>query len=199
MRRQGAHPEARLRRARRSGTRSGQGLVEFSLILPFILFVCFFCVDAGRLVYTYNAISSIARDGARTASLASQTYKDCLTFSRVEAEGGAFGITADPNSTVGDSDPNNPGTPGPSTPTPGAGYVYIFPAVATGSPPDSISACSSNTPRQLGAPPTNDVTVLVQYQFVPFTPLVADLLGGITVKAISVEQDECQSGTGATC
>ena len=188
-----------LRRAARSGTRSGQGLVEFSLILPFILFVCFFCVDAGRLIYTYNSISSIARDGARTASLASQTYSDCLTFSRVEAEGGAFGITADPNSAYGNSDPNTTGSPGPSTPGPGQGYVYIFPAVASGSPPDSSSNCASTSPRQLGAPPTNDVTVLVQYKFVPFTPLLANLLGGITVKAISVEQDECQSGTGATC
>ena len=186
-------------RAGRQGTRSGQGLVEFSLILPFVLFVCFFCIDAGRLVYTYNSISSIARDGARTASLASQTYSDCLTFSRVESEGAPFGITADPNSSYGDSDPNNPGTPGPSNPSPGNGYVYVFPAVATASPPDSAPNCSSTSPRQLGAPPTNDVTVLVEYRFVPFTPLVANLLGGITVKAISVEQDECQSGTGATC
>ena len=179
--------------------RSGQGLVEFALVVPVILLLCFFCVDAGRLVYTYNVLSSIARDGARTASLASQTYSDCLTFSRVEAAGGSFAIQADPNSYYGDTDPNAPGSPGPSAPQPGRGYVYIFPAVATGPPPDSTSNCASTSPRQLGAPPTNDVTVQVQYEFVPLTPLVSNLLSGITVKAISVEQDECQSGSGATC
>jgi len=163
-------------------------MVEFAIILPFILFVVFFCIDAGRLVYTYNAISSIARDGARTASLGTQFESDCLTLSRVEAAGKGFPITPDPNSIAGNTDPNNPGALGPRTPGIGQGYVYVFPAVATDDPPDSN--CSSSSSRQWASGQVHDVAVQVQYQFLPLTPFVGSLLNGITVKSISVEQQE---------
>jgi Flp pilus assembly protein TadG len=173
-------------------------MVEFALILPVLLFVICFCIDAGRLVYTYNAISSVARDGARTASLGTQFESDCLTLSRVEAAGQAFPINADPNSIVGNSDPNNPGALAPTSPSLGKGYVYIFPAVATADPPDSSSSpdnCDSTSPRQWGTAQIHDISVQVQYQFVPLTPLVGQWLNGITVKAISVEQQEpCPGG-----
>jgi Flp pilus assembly protein TadG len=172
-------------------------MVEFALILPVILFVVFFCIDAGRLIYTYNAISSVARDGARTASLGTQFQSDCLTLSRVEAAGKGFPINADPNSIAGNTDPNNPGTPGPSAPGVGQGYVYIFPAVSTADPPDSQSSPDNcdGASRQWGTAQIHDVSVEVQYQFVPLTPLVGQWLGGITVKAISVEQVEpCPGG-----
>lgn len=187
------------RRARSAGQGSGcvfrrrdgedaQGLVEFAIILPFILFTVFFCIDAGRLVYTYNAISSVARDGARTASLSTELQSDCRTLSRVEAAGRGFPIVADPNSIVGNTDPNNPGALAPTAPTTGQGYVYVFPAVATGDPPDSN--CASSATRQWGTAQIHDVSVEIQYKFIPLTPLATNLLGGITVKSISVEQVE---------
>ena len=162
-------------------------------MLPLVLFVVFFSIDAARLVYTYNAISSVARDGARTASLGTQFESDCLTLQRVEAAGRGFPINADPNSIVGNTDPNNPGTPGPSTPAAGFGYVYIYPAVATGDPPDSN--CNSTSARQWASGAIHDVSVQVEYSFIPLTPLATNLLGNITVKAISVEQVEpCVGG-----
>jgi len=184
---------SRRRASGRRGGQNAQGLVEFALILPVVLAAVFFCIDAGRLVYTYNAISSIARDGARTATLGTQFQSDCLTLSRVEAAGQGFPIAADPNSVVGNTDPNNPGTPGPTTPAIGKGYVYIFPAVATAAPPDSN--CSSTASRQWSAN-VHDVSVQVEYKFLPLTPLLGNLLNGITVKSISVEQVEpCPGGT----
>ena len=182
-----------IRRRRRRPGQDAQGLVEFALVLPLVLFVVFFSIDAARLVYTYNAISSVARDGARTASLGTQFQSDCLTLQRVEAAGRGFPINADPNSVVGNTDPNTSGTPGPNTPTAGYGYVYIFPAVATGSPPDAN--CSSTSGRQWASGANQDVSVQVTYSFIPLTPLANNLLGSITVKAISVERTEpCVGG-----
>ena len=97
-------------------------------------------------------------------------------------------IVPDPNSIVGNTDPNNPGAVGPSTPGIGQGYAYVFPAVATADPPDSN--CSSSASRQWASGQVHDVAVQVQYQFLPLTPFVGSLLNGITVKAISVEQQE---------
>lgn len=45
----------------------GQSLVEFALVFPLFLLIIFGIVDAGRLIYTYNTVSSAARDGARVA------------------------------------------------------------------------------------------------------------------------------------
>src|SRR4051812_28489854 len=45
----------------------GQALVEFALVIPLFLLLLFGIVDAGRLVFTYNAVSNAARDGARVA------------------------------------------------------------------------------------------------------------------------------------
>jgi Flp pilus assembly protein TadG len=47
--------------------RRGQALVEFALVLPIIVLLIFGVIDAGRLVFTYNAVSNASRDGARVA------------------------------------------------------------------------------------------------------------------------------------
>jgi Flp pilus assembly protein TadG len=56
-------------RERRFRSQRSQALVEFSLVAPLFLLILFAAVDIGRLLYAYTAISSAARDGARTASL----------------------------------------------------------------------------------------------------------------------------------
>jgi hypothetical protein len=43
----------------------GQGLVEFSLILPVVLLLILGIIEFGRLMITYTAISSASREGAR--------------------------------------------------------------------------------------------------------------------------------------
>src|SRR5579863_2048419 len=93
------HPERVVvpaRPARRMNTRrrgqNAQGMIEFALVLPVILFVVFFTIDGARLVYTYNSLDSIARDGARTASLSTSTSSDCLILDRVVAAGQGFPI-----------------------------------------------------------------------------------------------------------
>jgi Flp pilus assembly protein TadG len=161
-----------------------QALVEFSMVAPIFLIVIFAAIDISRLLYVYTAISSAARDGARTASFQTAIYSDCQIIQEVELVGQGFPVRMDPNSVVGDSDPNNPsGSLQPSMPPPNVGYAYIWPAVATANPPDSN--CNSGTPRAVSQS-VRHVAVEVQYHFVALTPFVAQLTPGIIVKTISV-------------
>lgn len=161
-----------------------QALVEFSMVAPIFLIVIFAAIDISRLLYVYTAISSAARDGARTASFQTAIYSDCQIIQEVELVGQGFPVRMDPRSLVGDSDPNNPsGGLQPSQPPPNIGYAYIWPAVATANPPDSN--CNSGVPRAVSQS-VKHVAVEVQYHFVPLTPFVAQLTNGIIVKTISV-------------
>jgi len=167
------------RRSQRS-----QALVEFSLVAPVFLLILFSAVDICRLLYAYTAISSAARDGARTASLTGSLFSDCQIIQEVELVGQGFPVRMDPNSLVGDSDPNNPsGALQPTTPPPNEGYAYIWPAVSTAEPPDSN--CNSNTQRAV-SPTVKHVAVEIQYHFVPLLPFVNSFTSNIIVKTVSV-------------
>jgi Flp pilus assembly protein TadG len=175
-----------LRRWRRS--QRSQALVEFSMVAPLLLFVIFSAIDISRLMYAYTAISSAARDGARTASLSGSLYSDCQIIQEVELVGQGFPVRMDPNSLVGNSDPNNPAGPlQPSTPPPNVGYAYIWPAVATAYPPDSN--CTSSTQRAI-SPTVKHVAVEVQFHFVPLLPLVNNFTSNIIIKTVSVVTEE---------
>jgi len=154
------------------------------MVAPIFLVVIFAAIDISRLLYAYTAISSAARDGARTASMQTAIYSDCQIIKQVELVGQGFPVRMDPNSLVGNSDPNQPsGGLQPSTPPPNVGYAYIWPAVATADPPDAN--CDSGQPRAISQT-VRHVSVEVQYHFVAMTPFIAQLTGGIIVKTVSV-------------
>jgi hypothetical protein len=149
-----------------------------------LLLVIFVAIDLGRLMYTFSAISSAARDGARTASLAAAIYSDCQIIQEVELVGQGFPVKMDPNSLLGNSDPNNPsGGLQPTSPPPNVGYAYIWPAVATADPPDSN--CNSTQPRAVSHS-VKHVAVEIQYHFTALTPLIAQWTNGFIVKTVSV-------------
>jgi hypothetical protein len=52
---------------RRRGRRSGQGLVEFALVLPVFVLTLVALFDLGRAVFAYNTLTNAAREGARLA------------------------------------------------------------------------------------------------------------------------------------
>jgi len=58
-----------LGRARRGITHRsrGQGLVEFALVLPIMLFLFMILFDFGRAVYAYSTVADSARQGVRYA------------------------------------------------------------------------------------------------------------------------------------
>jgi Flp pilus assembly protein TadG len=173
--------------ARRRSQRS-QALVEFALVSPLFFLILFGAVDITRLLYAYTAISSAARDGARTASLSGSLYSDCQIIREVELVGQGFPVRMDPNSLAGDSDPNSPSGPlQPTTPPANVGYAYIWPAVATANPPDNN--CDSSTQRAI-APSVKHVAVEVQYHFTPLLPLVNAFAPSVIVKTVSVVTTE---------
>jgi Flp pilus assembly protein TadG len=154
------------------------------MVAPVFLVVIFAAIDISRLLYAYTAISSAARDGARTASMQTALYSDCQIIQQVELVGQGFPVRMDPNSLVGNSDPNQPsGALQPSTPPPNVGYAYIWPAVSTADPPDSN--CNSAQPRAISQT-VRHVAVEVQYHFVALTPFISQLTGGVMVKTVSV-------------
>ncbi len=179
---------ARQRPGRSVRSQRSQALVEFALVSPIFLLVLFTAIDISRLLYTYTAVSSAARDGARTASLSGSIYTDCQIIQEVELVGQGFPVKMDPNSIVGNSDPNNPtGALQPTTPPSNVAYAYIWPAVATAAPPDSN--CTSTNQRAV-SPSVKHVAVEIQYHFTPLLPIVSQFAGNIIVKTISVVTTE---------
>jgi hypothetical protein len=165
----------------------GQALVEFALTLPVVLLTLLVAVDIGRYVYTYSAISAAVREGARLVSTEASLDTDCYAITMMENVGKGFPLSMDPSSLVGNTDPNNPsGTLQPADPAPGTGYIYIWPAVATATPQESNCAGATRG----GSQTIRHVAVQAKYNFVPFTPLVAQFTGGFIVKTISVVQVE---------
>jgi Flp pilus assembly protein TadG len=186
------HPWAALRRlGRYARSQRSQALVEFAMVSPIFLLVLFTAIDISRLLYTYTAVSSAARDGARTASLAGAIYSDCQIIQEVELVGQGFPVRMDPSSIVGNSDPNNPsGGLQPATAAqipPNVAYAYIWPAVATAAPADAN--CNSSTQRAV-SPSVKHVAVEIQYHFTPLLPLVSTFAANIIVKTVSVVTTE---------
>lgn len=183
------HPWAALRQlGRYARSQRSQALVEFAMVSPIFLLVLFTAIDISRLLYTYTAVSSAARDGARTASLAGAIYSDCQIIQEVELVGQGFPVRMDPNSIVGNSDPNNPsGVLQPTVPPANVAYAYIWPAVATAAPADSN--CTSSTQRAV-SPSVKHVAVEIQYHFTPLLPIVSTFAANIIVKTVSVVTTE---------
>ena len=175
---------------RKAARRDAQSLVEFALVAPLLLLIIGVTIDFARVVYAYSAISAAARAGARTLSLKDQDNSDCLVFKAVEASGQGFSLTADPNSVAGNKNPSSGTSPGPTTPPPNQGYVYIYPAVSTAQPPDAAGNCGGTGASRFPANQAGDVAVEVQYGFRPWISFVADFVPGFPIKTVSVVQTE---------
>lgn len=157
-------------------------MVEFALLSPLVVLLVIGGIDVSRAVYAYNAISNASREGARLVSLKPQVQSDCDPLARMKSVAQGFNLAQDPHSidsSTVNTDPNNSTPPnGPTTPTAGNGYVYIYPAVAT----NATGTCSNTANR----PPATSVTVQVNYAFTPITPLVSSVFGSIVMRSTSV-------------
>lgn len=60
--------------------RRGAALVEMGVILPVLVLIAFGCVDFGRFVYAYAAVSNAAEEGAAFGSLNAITSFPGATF-----------------------------------------------------------------------------------------------------------------------
>jgi|SRR6266581_3560355 len=92
--------------------RAGQSLAELSIVLVLFLVVTFGIVDAGRLIFAYNAVSLSAREGVRYAivrgstSLQVANEDDIKTYVRSKT----VGVALDPITVTWPDGNNNPGS-----------------------------------------------------------------------------------------
>ena len=159
-------------------------MVEVALTLPIFLSLLFVTIDLGRAAYTYVIIGQVAQSSARALSLPDNANTDCGVFSAGDSSSNGFTIQADPNSVSGDQDP----VAHPTAPTAGTaiaanhGDLYLWPAVASASPPDTVFHCPGNgTARGHNS----QVTAQVTFRFVPWTPIASQVIGSMTLVAVS--------------
>ena len=77
-----------LRQLSRRQEQSGQSLVEFALVLMFVILpFMFVLVDGAFTLYTYAMVTNAAREGARAGSIyQTQHSQDTLTFDQYWAQ-----------------------------------------------------------------------------------------------------------------
>jgi hypothetical protein len=145
----------------------GQALVEFAFVFPIIAVLAFAFIDIGRAVFTWNTLTNAAREAARVAAVNQLDPVDgpynCRTNYPIE-------------------DPANPGwtTRGCAMSSGKAiGIENGDVSITFDAPPDTELTCSG---------PINVdclVTVTVQTQFTPITPVAGQLIGPIAMSATS--------------
>jgi Flp pilus assembly protein TadG len=71
----------------------GAAAVEFALVLPILVVLAFGIIDFGRLLYTYNNLTSAVREGARFAAVQTEANVDdvALVQGRVSDYIASFG------------------------------------------------------------------------------------------------------------
>jgi Flp pilus assembly protein TadG len=92
---------------RRRGTRRGQALVEFALVIPLFLLLLVAIFDLGRAVFAWNTLSNAAREGARIAIV--NQYKPSIVARAKQST--AIVELNDPSVTVDFYQVNADGTP----------------------------------------------------------------------------------------
>lgn len=169
----------------RQSRRRGQSLVEFALLLPTFLILTMGVVDFGRYVYIRGVLNSEVIRAARLLTLTENQSSDCSALKDVVTNSEGFIDSVDPNSSEGDLAPGAGGAANlePSTPPAGQGYVYIYPAVAPANP--STINCASSHVRVSG-----QVLVQTTYEFVPWTPIISNVVPQITIFATSTQTTE---------
>jgi Flp pilus assembly protein TadG len=135
----------------------GQSLLEFALVLPFLLLIAFGIIEFGRAYYQYNTLNKAIRDGARYLSRHSYIDTEVANAANICVYG----------NTVGNGTPVLPGlTSGSITVSPAATGYY-----GTGTTPPKIFTVSvinyhftSMVPRLI--PISADLSPTIQMRFV---------------------------------
>lgn len=183
--------------------RRGQALVEFALVLPIFLFLVFAVIDGARLVYTQIQLGQGAREGARVAAVeaAAMGLSDpACVASEIQITAtrpGAHVCPADPvalkanvvsavngmavglgqitvvwlSCNSGDAADPSASPPVLADPAPSGAWTEAsvsFPSCDN----DSSGNAAPNRSGQL-------VSVRVEYDFMPITPIAGPILGSI--------------------
>ena len=181
-----------MRRPRTGGGQSSQALIEFALISPVLLLLLFGIIDIGRAVFYYDTLSHAAREGARTAVIASSTLPtnaDVLATVRTQLVGAP----------VTQPCPQGPITS--ATPPANAAWLYVTeitpPSTVEANPPmnapggefaaAATGSCSAVNPAGNNA----QLQVTLRLNLVLITPVVAQATANrIVITAASVFRTE---------
>ncbi len=145
-------------RLHRPGTGRGQALVEFALVLPIFAIMLFGIIDFGRYVFTANSLNNGAREAARFASV-SVFPAECTGLTRSACA-----------TTIARS--HAWGVPGSS--------VNVT-TTCEGFHPDGTAGVAGARPSPQCT--TGDLLrVQTQTSFTLVTPLIAQFLGGQTIR-----------------
>lgn len=87
------------RRWKRMKEENGQGIVEFAIAIPLVLFVLLGILEFGWLFNAKITLTSAAREGARAAVVSTINQEERAYLASVEAVSGVSGITI-PNDTT---------------------------------------------------------------------------------------------------
>ena len=81
------HPNARRHRSVKPPY--GQAMVEFALAIPFLLVLAMGVIEFGRMMFSYSAVVSAAREAARFGS-AVENYQNCAAIQSAGARVGSL-------------------------------------------------------------------------------------------------------------
>ena len=175
----------------RSGQRS-QALIEFALISPVLLLLIFGVIDIGRAVFFYTMLNHAAREGARTAVVASNqlpTNANVLATVRTQMIG----------TVVSEPCPQGPVTA--AVPPADTAWLYVTepnpPSTVETTPPDNAPGGESATPATASCSAVNPaggnspLQVTLRFNLILITPLVAQATGNrILITAAAVFRTE---------
>ena len=169
-----------------------QALIEFALISPVLLLLLFGIIDIGRAVFYYDTLSHAAREGARTAVLASNrlpTNADVLATVTTQLVGAR----------VTEPCPQGPVTS--ATPPANEAWLYVTepnpPAVVEATPPPNApggeyaaaasGSCSAVNP----AGNNTQLQVTLRFNLILITPVISQATADhIILRAASVFRTE---------
>ncbi len=152
----------------RRGASAGQGLMEFALVLPLIMFIVTGAVDMGRAVFAYNTLANAARHGARVAAVNQLEPADSVTSC---------------NEDMPIEDITVPHWSAKACTAASSVTMAVTPADVTieySDPPDDALLDCSPTLH-----PACIVTVSVSGVWHPITPVISSLVGSIDLSASS--------------
>ena len=165
-------------------------MVETALVLPVFLVLLFVTIDLARGAYTWVMMGQDAEVAARQVALSGNQASDCSAITAVATTGNGVSVSADPKSILGNGDPSASPAPWTTPAQANAGYLYIFHAQATANPPASNCTNSSPGSGTSAARSSGSVTAVVNFDFVPWTPLASQLLPKIVLTAQATEQTQ---------
>jgi Flp pilus assembly protein TadG len=162
-------------------------MVEMALVAPFLLLILMAMIDFGRAAWIYATLSGAARDGARVAILTGPNRStNANVVGNVQLY--AIGMSLSIAPCVNGQTAGNPWMPAPAAGD--TGYVYVtgstqtstYDAPAGQAPTTGSGNCAGATPAFAQHVP---LTVTVEYNFQPLTPLAAQFLPSGIVMSVS--------------